>query len=138
MIRLTESDFYDIISGSVKKLIREFDDSDAHLQQDNDLPDDYNEDDEDDEEVGYEMQQLQKAFQKQNGTYHATSSDGQFQTGDKVIVHSKKGDIHGVIEDFGTNIMTWEEDCDVTYFDKEKGKEMTMISIPLTKIEKVG
>ena len=119
LIKLTESDLYNIIEGTVKSIIKES----------------Y----EDDEELNYDMQQLQKAFQKQNGTYSATSSDGKFKTGDKVIVHTKKnGDIEGLIEDFGTNIMTWEEDCDIKYFDENKGKEMTMLSVPLTRIEKIG
>ena len=40
-----------------------------------------------------DMGELTKAFQKGNGTYQATSRDGKFKTGDKVVVHTRKGDI---------------------------------------------
>ena len=120
LIKLTESDLHNIIMESVQDILKEWSDSDE-------------------EELNYDMQQLQKAFQKQNGTYHAKSSEGQFQTGDKVVIHTKKhGDIEGVIEDFDVNYMTYEETADVTYFDKEKNKELTMIGVPLSKIEKIN
>ena len=90
-----------------------------------------------DEEISYEMTQLQKAFQKENGTYHAKSSDGTFETGDKVVMHTKKGDIEGVIDDFDVNFMTYEETADVKYFDQTRNKEMTMIGVPLSKISKI-
>ena len=119
LIRMTENDLHSIIKESVNKIIKES----------------Y----EDDEESAYEMGLLNKALQKEKGTYHATSQDGKFQTGDKVIVHTKKrGDIEGVIDDFDTHLMTWEEVADVKYFDKERGKEMTMMSVPLKCLEKIG
>lgn len=88
-----------------------------------------------DDELSYDMKELTKAFQKANGTYQAKSSDGNFQTGDRVIVHGKKGNIEGVITDFGTHLMTWEETCDVDY-DKD-GKTWTLLSVPLDRIEKI-
>lgn len=112
-IHLKESELRQMIAESVKKVLKE------------------------DEELDYDMRELQKAFQKQNGTYHATSEDGSLQTGDKVIVHTRKmGDIEGVIEDFGTHLMTWEETADVKYM--KDGREWTMMSVPLNRIEKIG
>ena len=87
------------------------------------------------EELNYEVRELQKAFQKQNGTYFAKSENGKFQTGDKVIVHSRRGDIIGTITDFDINIMTWKEQAEIDYV--EDGKTMTMLCVPLSKIEKI-
>lgn len=131
LIRLTESDLHKLIGTSVKRIIKEsFDDGNY---------DDEEGFDPSKEELDWELKQFQKAMQKQNGTYHAKSSDGNFQTGDKVIVHTKNmGDIEGVIEDFDTNIMTWEDTVDVKYFDEKRGEEMIMLSVPLTKIEKIS
>lgn len=113
VIRLKESELKRMIAESVRKILKE------------------------DEELDYDMRELQKAFQKQNGTYHATSEDGRLQTGDKVIVHTRKmGDIEGVIDDFGTHLMTWEETADVKYM--KDGREWTMMSVPLNRIEKIG
>lgn len=92
-------------------------------------------DEEADEEMRYDMGELTKAFQKANGTYQATSMDGKFKTGDKVIVHTRKGDIQGVISDFSENFMTYEETADVDF--KENGQIKTLISCPLNKIEKI-
>ena len=111
-IRLKESELKRMISESVKRVLSE------------------------NEELDYEMRELKKFFQKQNGKYHAKSSDGKFETGDKVIVHSKKGDIEGVIDDFGTHLMTWEETADVNYM--KDGKEYTFLGVPLSKIEKIA
>ena len=112
-IRLNESELKQMIAESVKKFLKE------------------------NEELDYDMRELQKAFQKQNGTYNATSEDGTLQTGDKVIVHTRKmGDIEGVIEDFGTHLMTWEETADIKYM--KDGREWTMMSVPLNRIEKIG
>ena len=88
-----------------------------------------------DEEMRYEMGELRKAFQKANGTYQATSRDGKFKTGDKVVVHTKKGDIQGVISDFSENFMTYKETADVDF--EEDGKTKTLMSCPLDKIEKI-
>ena len=90
------------------------------------------------DEMNYEMREFIKAMQQENGTYHATSQDGQFQTGDKVIVHGRNQDITGVIKDFGTHLMTWEETCDVNYDKNGDGKMWTLMSVPLTKIEKAS
>lgn len=87
------------------------------------------------EELDYDMQQLNKAMQKVHGNYHATSSDGKFNTGDRVIVHMKDRDIEGTISDFDTNIMTWKEVADVEY--EKEGKTWTMCGVPLDKMEKV-
>jgi len=91
---------------------------------------------EEEDELNYDLKELSKAFQKSNGTYHAKSSDGSFQTGDKVIVHGKTKEIEGIIEDFDTNFMTYEETCDVKY--QKDGKEWTMIGVPLSKVEKIS
>lgn len=89
------------------------------------------------DELSYDMREFTKAMQKSNGTYHAKSSDGTFQTGDNVVVHSRlKGDIKGVITDFDVNFMTFEETADVDYQD-ENGKTFTLMSVPLSKIQKI-
>lgn len=87
-----------------------------------------------DEDMRYEMGELQKAFQKQNGTYHKKSENGEFQTGDKVVVHTRKGDIQGTISDFDMNFMTYEETAEVDFDDN--GITKTLICCPLNKIEK--
>ncbi len=126
IIRLTEADLKEMVMQSVRRLLKESYANDE----------DYSFEDED-EDISYEMGQLQKAFQKENGTYHAKSSDGTFKTGDKVVIHTKKGDIEGVIDDFDVNFMTYEETADIKYFDQAKNKEMTMIGVPLSKISKI-
>ena len=93
-------------------------------------------DEEADEDRRYEIGELNKAFQKANNTYQATSSDGNFKTGDKVIVHTRKGDIEGVITDFDVNFMTYKETADVEY--NENGRTRTLLGCPLDKIEKIG
>ena len=123
IIRLTEADLENIVKESAKRVLKEsYDNDDSY---------------EDDEELNWEMKELEKAFKKQNGTYHAKSSDGSLETGDKVVVHTKKGDIEGVIDDFDINLMTYEETVEVNYYDQEKKREMTMISVPLSRIEKL-
>ena len=117
-IRLTEQDLYSVIRNSVKRIIKES----------------YEYDD----ELSYDMKELEKAFKKAHGTYHASSSNGQFHTGDKVIVHSKRyGDFEGIIEDFDINFMTYKENADIKFYN-DNGREMTMLSVPLSKIEKVN
>jgi len=111
------------IRNMVKETIDDLSDDDEHWKQ------------EQDDEMSYDMRELTKAMQQANGTYHAKSSDGQFQTGDKVIVHGRTQNIEGVIKDFGTHLMTWEETCDVDY--QKDGKTWTLMSVPLNKVEKV-
>lgn len=114
IIRLTEADLKNMVMQSVRRLLKESYEDDE----------DYSfEDEDEDEEISYEMAQLQKAFQKENGMYHAKSSDGTFETGDKVVIHTKKGDIEGVIDDFDVNFMTYEETADVKYFDEGRTKK---------------
>ena len=126
IIRLTEADLKEMVMQSVRRLLKESYANDE----------DYSFEDAD-EDISYEMAQLQKGFQKENGTYHAKSSDGTFETGDKVVIHTKKGDVEGVIDDFDINFMTYEETADVKYFDQTQNKEMTMIGVPLSKISKM-
>lgn len=90
----------------------------------------------DNDELNYDMRELSKAFQKANGTYHAKSSDGKWQTGDRVIVHGRTKNIEGTIKDFGENIMTWKEDCDVEF--EENGQIKTLLGVPLDRIERVN
>jgi len=111
------------IRNMVKEAIDDLSDDDEHWKQ------------EQDDEMSYDMREYIKAMQQANGTYHAKSSDGQFQTGDKVIVHGRTQNIEGVIKDFGTHLMTWEETCDVDY--QKDGKTWTLMSVPLNKVEKV-
>ena len=111
------------IRNMVKEALNEYSDDDAFWKQ------------QQDDEMSYDMRELTKAMQQANGTYHAKSSDGQFQTGDKVIVHGRTQNIEGVIKDFGTHLMTWEETCDVDY--QKDGKTWTLLSVPLNKVEKV-
>lgn len=51
IIRLTEQDLHNIISESVKKILKEEDEWDAYLQQDDDIPDNTNVQFEDDDEM---------------------------------------------------------------------------------------
>lgn len=111
------------IRNMVKEAIDDLSDDDEHWKQ------------EQDDEMSYDMREYIKAMQQANGTYHAKSSDGQFQTGDKVIVHGRTQNIEGVIKDFGTHLMTWEETCDVDY--QKDGKTWTLMSVPLNKVEKI-
>lgn len=125
-IRLTEKELHKLIKESVKRVLRESTEIDPDTS-------DY----ENDEEMSWEMRNFMNAMKKANGTYHATSSDGQYQTGDRVRVNNLKcGSIEGVIEDFDTNFMTFEECCSVDYVNSE-GRKMTMIGIPLSNIEKI-
>lgn len=128
IIRLTEADLKDMVMQSVRRLLKESYANDEDYSFENG---------DEDEETSYDMAQLQKAFQKENGTYHAKSSDGTFETGENVVMHTNKGDIEGVIDDFDINFMTYEETADVKYFDQAKNKEMTMIGVPLSKISKM-
>jgi hypothetical protein len=111
------------IRNMVKEAIDDYSDDEEHWKQ------------EQDDEMSYDMRELTKAMQQANGTYHAKSSDGQFQTGDRVIVHGRTQNIEGVIKDFGTHLMTWEETCDVDY--QKDGKTWTLMSVPLNKVEKI-
>lgn len=99
--------------------------------------DDWNDTENADEDMRYEMGEFAKAMQKENGTYKASSKDGKFNTGDKVIVHLTNGNnINGVISDIDTNFMTYEEQFDIDYVD-ENGTKKTMICVPASKVEKV-
>lgn len=126
-IKLTEKRLNSIITESVKKALKEY----VRTPED-----EFNDNFEREQELNYDMDQFRKAVQKSNGTYYAKSSQGNLQTGDNVVVHTKKGDINGVIEDFDWNDMTFEETCDVKFTD-ETGKTKTLICCPLSKIEKV-
>ena len=118
-IRLTEQDLYSVIRNSVKRIIKE-------------SYDDYGDD------LSYDMKEFEKAIKKAHGTYHASSSNGQFHTGDKVIVHTKRyGDVEGIIEDFDINFMTYKENADIKFYNDD-GREMTLMSVPLSKIAKVN
>lgn len=125
-IKLRESELRRMIAESVKRALNEVMSPE----------DKWVADEEADEDMRYEMGELDKAFQKANDTYQATSSDGNFKTGDKVIVHRRKGDIEGVITDFDVNFMTYKETADVEY--NENGRTRTLLGCPLDKIEKIG
>ena len=88
------------------------------------------------DELDYDMREFTKAMQKANGTYQAKSSDGKWQTGDRVIVHGRTKNIEGTIKDFGENIMTWKEDCDVDF--EENGQIKTLLGVPLDRLEKIS
>jgi hypothetical protein len=88
------------------------------------------------DELDYDMREFTKAMQQANGTYHAKSSDGKWQTGDRVIVHGRTKNIEGTIKDFGENIMTWKEDCDVDF--EENGQIKTLLGVPLDRLEKIS
>lgn len=128
IIKLKESELRNIIYESVKGILNE-------SREEMSPEDKWAADEEADEEMRYDMGEFTKAFQKANGTYQATSMDGKFKTGDKVIVHTRKGDIQGVISDFNENFMTYEETADVDF--KENGKIKTLMCCPLNKIEKI-
>lgn len=124
-IRLTESDLHRIVKESVRRPVNET------------AEDDWNDTENADEDMRYEMGEFAKAMQKENGTYKASSKDGKFNTGDKVIVHLTNGNnINGVISDIDTNFMTYEEQFDIDYVD-ENGTKKTMICVPASKVEKV-
>lgn len=88
------------------------------------------------DELNYDMREFTKAMQQANGTYHAKSSDGKWQTGDRVIVHGRTKNIEGTIKDFGENLMTWKEDCDVDF--EENGQIKTLLGVPLDRLERVN
>ena len=129
MVHLKESELKNIIRKTLKESLIKA------LNEEVSPEDKWAADEEADEEMRYEMGELTKAFQKANGTYQATSRDGKFKTGDKVVVHTKKGDIQGVISDFSENFMTYKETADVDF--EEDGKTKTLMSCPLDKIEKI-
>ena len=129
MIHINESELKNIIRKTLKESLTKA------LREEMSPEDKWVADEEADEEMRYDMGELSKAFQKSNGTYQATSRDGKFKTGDKVVVHTRKGDIQGVISDFSENFMTYEETADVDF--EEGGKTKTLLSCPLDKIEKI-
>lgn len=129
MVHIKESELKNIIRKTLKESLIKA------LNEEVSPEDKWAADEEADEEMRYEMGELTKAFQKANGTYQATSRDGKFKTGDKVVVHTKKGDIQGVISDFSENFMTYKETADVDF--EEDGKTKTLMSCPLDKIEKI-
>lgn len=129
MVHIKESELKNIIRKTLKESLMKA------LNEEVSPEDKWAADEEADEEMRYEMGELRKAFQKTNGTYQATSRDGKFKTGDKVVVHTKKGDIQGVISDFSENFMTYKETADVDF--EEDGKTKTLMSCPLDKIEKI-
>lgn len=122
VIKLTESDLKNIIKESVQQCLSENDFSDDNWI-------DYDDD-------SYEERELRKAVQKSNGTYKASTSDGTYRTGDKVIVSTKKGEVEGVVTDVDINFMTFEEELEVDYVG-ENGKKWTMICVPTHKVRKV-
>ena len=128
IIKLKESELRNMIYESVKGILNE-------SREEMSPEDKWAADEEADEEMRYDMGELTKAFQKANGTYQATSMDGKFKTGDKVVVHARKGDIQGVISDFSENFMTYEETADVDF--EENGEIKTLMCCPLNKIEKI-
>lgn len=130
MVHINESELKNIIRNTLKETLTKA------LHEEMSPEDKWVADEEADEEMRYDMGELTKAFQKSNGTYQATSRDGKFKTGDKVVVHTRKGDIQGVISDFSENFMTYKETADVDF--EEDGKTKTLIGCPLDKIEKLG
>ena len=129
MIHINESELKNIIRKTLKESLTKA------LREEMSPEDKWVADEEADEEMRYDMGELSKAFQKSNGTYQATSRNGKFKTGDKVLVHTRKGDIQGVISDFSENFMTYKETADVDF--EEGSKTKTLISCPLDKIEKI-
>lgn len=102
--------------------------------------DDFNVDDldwETQQELNYDLHQFNKAAQQANGTYQATSQDGSLKTGDRVAFQTVNGLIDGIIVDFDINPMTGEETADVDYWRRDKAAKWTMLSIPLSKIQKL-
>ena len=102
--------------------------------------DDFNVDDldwETQQELNYDMHQFNKAAQQANGTYQAASQDGSLKTGDRVAFQTVNGLIDGIIVDFDINPMTGEETADVDYWRRDKAAKWTMLSIPLSKIQKL-
>lgn len=129
MVHINESELKNIIRKTLKESLNKA------LYEEMSPEDKWVADEEADEEMRYDMGELSKAFQKSDGTYQATSRDGKFKTGDKVVVHTRKGDIQGVISDFSENFMTYKETADVDF--EEDGKTKTLLSCPLDKIEKI-
>jgi hypothetical protein len=129
MVHINESEVKNIIRKTLKESLNKA------LYEEMSPEDKWVADEEADEEMRYDMGELSKAFQKSDGTYQATSRDGKFKTGDKVVVHTRKGDIQGVISDFSENFMTYKETADVDF--EEDGKTKTLLSCPLDKIEKI-
>lgn len=119
-----QSELGNYISESIKKPVNET------------AEDDWNDIENADEDMRYEMGEFTKAMQKENGTYKASSKDGKFNTGDKVIVHLRNGNkINGVISDIDMNYFTYEDQFDIDYAD-ENGTKKTMICVPASRVEK--
>lgn len=119
-----QSELDNYISESIKKPVNET------------AEDDWNDIENADEDMRYEMGEFTKAMQKENGTYKASSKDGKFNTGDKVIVHLRNGNkINGVISDIDMNYFTYEDQFDIDYVD-ENGTKKTMICVPASRVEK--
>lgn len=126
-IYLTENEFETVIKNSVIRILSEsYNDDDEFWKNERDA------------EMDYDYNLLKKANQQANGTYHAKSEESDFQTGDKVIVHTKRGDITGIIVDFDKDSMNLGigETAEVKY-RKEDGRIFTMIGVPINKMEKV-
>lgn len=83
------------------------------------------------DELNYEMGEFERAMQKSNGTYKKTVNG--FSVGDRVLVHARKGDFEGTIEDFDTHMMTWEDVMDV----KRDSDGFTVMGVPFNKVEKI-
>jgi hypothetical protein len=127
-IRITESRLRNIIRESVANILKEYEET----------PEDrYNRNFEAEEEMGYDMREFIKAMQKSRGNYFKASSDDKFRTGDTVSVDTKNGTITGKISDFDVNDMTFEEVCDIEYFDHSKNQMWTLMGVPLSKLTKI-
>lgn len=113
---ITENRLKNIIKESVSKLLREYDE----------------------EELDYDKREFIKAMQKSRGNYFKASSDDRFKTGDTVSVDTKSGTITGKISDFDVNYMTFEETCDIEYFDHNRGHMWTLMGVPLSKVKLVN
>lgn len=131
--RLTENRLRNIIREAIKNSLNELDEP----------KDDYDDDDafwdfEHQQELDYERAMFTKAIQQANGTYSATSSDGQWKTGDKVSFEQNGKVINGTITDFDDNFMTGEEVADVDYYNEEHGRIFTAIGVPLKRLTKMN
>lgn len=130
--RLTENRLRNIIREAIKNSLNELD------EPKDDYDDDAFWDFEHQQELDYERAMFTKAIQQANGTYSATSSDGQWKTGDKVSFEQNGKVINGTITDFDDNFMTGEEVADVDYYNEEHGRIFTAIGVPLKRLTKMN
>lgn len=131
--RLTENRLRNIIREAIKNSLNELDEPEGNYDDDDAFWERQHQ-----EEMDYDMAMFTKAMQQANGTYSATSRDGQWKTGDKVSFKHDGNVINGTIVDFDNDFVTGEDVADIDYYNEEKGRIFTMIGVPLKYLSKMN